>query len=172
MDKPHPARLEDGLFWVTGASSGIGRAVALEAVRQGWRVVVTARRADELEALRAESADPSRLIPAPADITDEAAISRLVAEIEAAHGTIARAFLNAGLYLPVRAAPFEPEKFRKTFEVNLGGTLNCLAAILPQMMARQSGQIAINASVAGYSGLPNSAVYGATKAGLITWSKA
>lgn len=167
MDKPRPTLPSDGLFWITGASSGIGRAAALEAVKQGWRVLATARRGDELAALQAECVDPTRLIPAPADIADEAAMMQVIKQAETTHGAIARAFLNAGVYIPVRAQPFEPEKFRKTFDVNLGGTLNCLAAILPQMMARKAGQIAVNASVAGYSGLPNSSAYGATKAGLI-----
>lgn len=164
-------RPEQGLFWVTGASSGIGREVALEAVRRGWRVVATARRAEELEALRAESVVPNGIIPMPCDVTDQAGMAALVAEVEAQHGPIARVFLNAGIYLPVKAQPFEVEKYHKSFAVNLGGVVNGLAAILPRMFERGFGQIAINASVAGYSGLPTSSAYGATKAGLINMAE-
>lgn len=159
-------RPEQGLFWITGASSGIGRVVALEAVRRGWRVVATARRAEELEALRAECVIPNAIIPAPCDVTDEAGMRALVARVEAENGPIARVFLNAGIYLPVKAYPFEIEKYHKSFAVNLGGVVNGLAAVLPLMFERGYGQVAINASVAGYSGLPTSAAYGATKAGL------
>lgn len=165
MKRPGPALPEHGLFWITGASSGIGRAVALLAARQGWRVVATARRVEDLQALAAEA--PGQIIVAPADVTDGAALGETIARVEADHGPIARAFLNAGLYLPVRAEPFEAAKFERSFTVNLGGTVHALAAVLPRMLARGSGQVAINASVAGYSGLPTSAAYGATKAGLI-----
>jgi NADP-dependent 3-hydroxy acid dehydrogenase YdfG len=134
-------------------------------------VVATARRAEELASLAAEASGPGKVIAAPADVTEEAALAAAIARIEAEHGPIARAFLNAGLYLPVRARPFEASKFHKSFAVNLGGVVNGLAAILPGMMARGAGQIAINASVAGYSGLPTSAAYGATKAGLINMAE-
>jgi NAD(P)-dependent dehydrogenase (short-subunit alcohol dehydrogenase family) len=167
MAQPRPARPSDGLFWITGASSGIGRELALEASRRGWRVVATARRPDELEALAAAAPVSGSIIPAPCDVTDEAGMLALVASIEEHHGPIARAFLNAGLYLPVEIEPFETSKYHKSFAVNLGGVVNGLGALVPRMLARGGGQIAVNASVAGYSGLPTSAAYGATKAGLI-----
>ena len=167
MSAPRPVSPADGLFWITGASSGIGRALALELVRRGWRVVATARRADELAALKAEAADPSRLLPAPADVTDATGLEAAIAGIEAEHGPVVAAFLNAGLYLPVKALPFEASKFHKSFAVNLGGVVNGLEVLLPRFERLGKGQVAINASVAGYSGLPTSAAYGATKAGLI-----
>ena len=166
-----PTLPAQGLFWITGASSGIGRAVALEAVRRGWRVVATARRIDELEALRRECVVPNAIIPAPCDVTDETGMRDLVERMEAEHGPIARVFLNAGLYLPVNAVPFEASRFHKSFAVNLGGVVNGLGAVIERMFARGFGQIAINASVAGYSGLPTSAAYGATKAGLINMAE-
>lgn len=166
---PRPQRPADGLFWITGASSGIGRELALEAARRGWRVVVTARRADELQSLALEA--PGHIFPAPCDVTDESAMAALVQRIEEEHGPIARVFLNAGLYLPVEIDPFEASKYHKSFAVNLGGVVNGLAAIVPRMLERGVGQIAINASVAGYSGLPTSAAYGATKAGLINMAE-
>jgi len=154
-------------MWITGASSGIGRAVALECAARGWRVVATARRLDELEALKSACVIENAIIPMPGDVTDEAGMMAMVAAIEAGHGPITRAFFNAGLFLPVRLVPFEASKYHKSFAVNLGGTVNGLAAVVPRMVARKAGQIIINASVAGYSGLPSSAAYGATKAGLI-----
>ncbi|MCZ8187472.1 MAG: SDR family NAD(P)-dependent oxidoreductase [Beijerinckiaceae bacterium] len=170
--KPVFSKPEDGLFWITGASSGIGYAVALEAARRGWRVVATARRPDELAAL-ASAADglPGRIIPAPADVTDAAALADLVRQVEAEHGPITRAFLNAGIYLPVRLFPFEAGKMHRSFAVNVGGAINALDALVPHMVPRGRGQIVFNASVAGYSGLPTSAGYGATKAALINMAE-
>ena len=154
------------LAWITGASSGIGRATALELARRGWKVAVTARKADELESLKAE-APAGSIIVYPADVTDAAAMSALVAVIEAAAGPIDLVLLNAGVYLPVRAGNFQTGTFAKSFDVNLMGTVNALAGIIPRMIARQRGQIWIMASTAGYGPLPTSAAYGATKAGLI-----
>lgn len=162
-----PAQAKDGLFWITGASSGIGRAVALAAAASGWRVLASARRHEELEALAKDSPVPGAILPAPCDVSDEAGVAALIEQIEAKEGVVARAFLNAGVFHPVTLDPFETAKYHASFTVNLGGTVNCLGAILPRMRARQQGQIAINASVAGYSGLPSAAAYGASKAGLI-----
>lgn len=154
--------------WVTGASSGIGRAVALELARRGVRVAATARRADELAALASEASGMGGAVtPLQGDVTDAGAMAKVVEDAAAALGPIDLAVLNAGLYLPVRAEPFDLGAVRKTFDVNLTGTANCLAAVLPHMTTRRAGRVVIVASVAGYGGLPNSAAYGATKAALI-----
>ena len=90
------ANPRDGLAWVTGASSGIGRGVALELARRGYVVAASARRADELLALAREANSLlGRIEPAPVDVTDRAATAKAVADIEA-RGPIALAFLNAG----------------------------------------------------------------------------
>ena len=154
------------LAWITGASSGIGRATALELSRRGWKVAVSARRRAELESLRQEAAAGSIEI-FEADVTDGVALSRVVDSIEASLGPIDLVMLNAGLYLPVRANEFDAGKFAKSFDVNLMGTVNALSAIIRPMMARQRGEIWIMASTAGYGPLPTSAAYGATKAALI-----
>jgi NAD(P)-dependent dehydrogenase (short-subunit alcohol dehydrogenase family) len=155
----------DGVAWITGASSGIGRALALELSRRGWRVAVSARSAEALAALAAEA--PGKIFAFPGDVTDAERMEAVVAGIEAELGPVVLAVLNAGIYLPVRATPFEPEKYRRSFEVNLMGTVNSLAPVVPRMSARGKGQIWVMASVAGYGALPTSAAYGATKAGLI-----
>ena len=160
------ARPEDGLVWITGASSGIGRAVALEMVRRGFRVVASARRREALEELAAE-APVGRIIPAPCDVTDAQAVLKTIEEIESAHGPIALAFLNAGTYKPVSIEPFVLADWQNMFDVNIDGVLTGLNAVLPRFLARGKGQLALNASVAGFGPLPRAAVYGATKAALI-----
>lgn len=152
--------------WVTGASSGIGEALALELARSGLTVVITARRKDELAAVAAKAVG-GRIVPLAGDITDAEGMQSIADRIAAEIGPIDLAVLNAGSFTPVKAAPFDLDVVRKTFDVNLGGTAACLAAILPAMTARRGGRIVIVASVTGYGGLPSSAAYGATKAGLI-----
>jgi NAD(P)-dependent dehydrogenase (short-subunit alcohol dehydrogenase family) len=163
----------DGVAWITGASSGIGKGVALEMARRGWTVAISARRQTELEAVALEAAGlAGRIIAHPCDVTDPDAVKDAVATIERAHGPIALAFFNAGIAPYVRAPDIDIPAFRQAVEVNLMGVVHGLAAVMPGMAARKTGQIAVNASIAGYGGLPKSAAYGATKAALINMCEA
>src|SRR5882724_5053285 len=95
-------------IWVTGASSGIGRALALALVRAGATVVATARRAEELASLAAEAAGlPGRIHVEAGDVADPARMEAIVASTEAALGPIDTAVLNAGIYLPVHGEGFD-----------------------------------------------------------------
>lgn len=151
--------------WITGASMGIGEALARRLARDGAEVVASARSAERLDALAAEDADG--IVAWPLDITDHAAVREAVARIEAERGPIDVAVLNAGTHRPVAAADFTAAGLRDLMEINVMGTAACLEALLPRMIARGRGRIAVVASVAGYRGLPTSAYYGATKAALI-----
>ncbi len=155
------ASAKDGTAWVTGASAGIGRAVAIELAKRGYRVAATARRADELGRLAGELPG---IVSYPGDVTDRAEMARIVARIEAEHGPIALAFLNAGVYFPAERKGFAAEVVWRTLEINVGGVINGLEPLIAAMKPRGRGQIAINSSLAGYSGIPGSAGYGASKA--------
>ena len=157
--------------WITGASSGIGRALALELAGRGATIVASARSQDRLDALAAE-APPGRIHAVACDITDAPAIARTVAAIEDAHGPIGRAVLNAGTYAPDTADDFSYETFRQTIDVNLLGTAACVAALLPRWIDRKVGHLAIVSSVAGYRGLPRAISYGASKSALNTLCEA
>jgi NADP-dependent 3-hydroxy acid dehydrogenase YdfG len=158
----------DGVAWITGASSGIGSAVALELARLGWTVAASARRLPELEALasRAEGL-PGRIIAHVVDVTDREAMARTVEAIETVHGPIAQAFFNAGVAPYTRAGSLDIDAFRQVVEVNIMGVVYGLAPLLERMGARGHGQVAVNASIAGYGGLPKAAAYGASKAAVI-----
>lgn len=170
--KAYIASPEDGVAWVTGASSGIGAAVAERLAAKGFTVAVTARREDELAKLAAKATGPGRLVPYPGDVTDGPGMEALVGRIEADLGPIALTLLNAGVYLPVKGQALDRENFDKTFDVNLKGTVNCLIPVAQAMQQAGRGQIAIVASVAGYFGLPTAASYGASKAALINLAEA
>ena len=149
--------------WITGASLGIGAALSTELAARGFVVAATARNEKAL----AELADTAANIHAFAgDITDRSGMAALVDTIERDLGPIVMAVLNAGIYLPTNFPEFDADLFDRSFAVNLGGTVNCLAPLVPLMSGRGRGRIAIVSSVAGYGGLPTSAAYGATKAAL------
>ncbi len=167
------AALPDGIDWITGGSSGIGRALALRLARAGRQVAISARDGDALRAVAAEAAGlPGRLLPLPLDVTDAAACRAAVEQIERAHGPLALAVLNAGTHRALSAATLDLADVRALVELNLMGTVNSLAAALAPMRGRRKGQVAIVASLAGYRGLPTAAGYGMTKAGLINLAEA
>ena len=164
----HP---EQGLAWVTGASSGIGRALALRLARDGFDVAVTARDHEKLVQLQREAPGPGKIIVLDGDVTDARDMERVLASIEYEHGAMALTVLNAGVSIPVHGEDMHREDFEKTFAVNLHGTVNCLLPAVRHMQARGHGQIAIVCAVAGYGGLPTGAAYGATKAALINMAE-
>lgn len=149
-------------FWVTGASSGIGAALAEELHRRGGRIAISARRREGLEAV-----SHGRMHVEPLDITDRSAVHVAVKSVREALGGIDVAILNAGTWQQVKIDGFDAESFRTIFDTNVMGTVNCIEALLPTMLKNKRGVIAGMASVAGYRGLPGSEGYGASKAALI-----
>ena len=162
------AQPSDGSAWVTGASSGIGRGVALELARRGYVVWACARRVEELQSLAKEASGlTGRIEVAPLDVTDRDACNKTFALIES-KGPIALAFLNAGSWFDDSPGDYGGEAFRKTFELNVLGVANCLNPVMRAMRGRRTGQIAITASIAGFGGLPNNGPYGPSKAAVIS----
>lgn len=164
-----PASPSHGAAWVTGASSGIGRALVLELVRQGWRVGATARNAEELNALA--SVSPGAIVAAPADVSDEAQMRAAAAAVEAAFGPIGLVVACAGVYLPVDAEAPDLTAFRKTWDVNLTGAANAWGVVAPSMVARGQGHIHLVSSATGFGGMPTASAYGASKAALINMAE-
>lgn len=162
------ARPSDGAAWVTGASSGIGRATALELARRGYEVYATARREGELRALAIEASGlPGSITPAPGDVVDREALFALVQKLEAQR-PIALAILNAGGAARDPFEDFGGLAFQQTFALNVQGVANSLHPLLPAMRARKRGQIAIVGSLSGYGGLPNAGAYAPSKAAVIS----
>lgn len=154
----------DHRVWLIGASSGIGAALAGELLTAGARVAVSARRADRLQAL----ADRHRhAIVAPLDIVDHDAWTARYRDICAQAGGVDLIIFCAADYRPERSWQVTAAGAAHTLAVNLGSVYTGLATVLPDMLARGSGGVAIVASVAGYLGMPNASVYGPGKAALI-----
>ncbi len=150
-----------GLAWITGASSGIGRALALDLAARGWAVAASARSEAALTELAA--LHPA-IQPLPLDVTDLNAVRAAVATLPGLPGLT---ILNAGTHQPMQAADFSAETAARLMAVNYQGVVNGLDALLPGLRDLGSGTVAVVASVAGYVGLPTAAAYGPTKAALI-----
>jgi NAD(P)-dependent dehydrogenase (short-subunit alcohol dehydrogenase family) len=157
----------DGVAWITGASTGIGRALALELARDGYTVAATARGVEKLAALGTEAAGlPGRIVAFAGDVTDAEGMRQTVARIEAELGPIVLAVLNAGSYFPTRGDALDPGNFVRTYEINVFGVIYGLAPVVERMLARGHGHVAMVGSVSGYGGLPMAAAYGASKAAI------
>ncbi len=157
------ASFEGKTAWITGASSGIGESLALELANRGATLVLTARRADRLEALRAKCADPARVHVLCGDLLDESAWARLAEEAEAAAGSIEVLVNNAGVTQRAGAQETRMADVRRLMELNLFAPIGLTNAVLPSMRARGSGRIVVISSVAGYIGTPFRSSYAASK---------
>ena len=143
----------DGVVWISGASSGIGAAVAMEMAERGWKVAISARSSKKLDKIAALHQNINAFA---CDVTDREGMSQTAHKIEIEIGTLAMIIANAGIYLPTYFPEFDVSIFDESFDVNLTGTVNMIAAAYPFMIARRKGQIVLVSSVAGYNGLPTS----------------
>jgi short-subunit dehydrogenase len=152
----------DEVIWIIGASSGIGKSLAIELATTGARVVISARRKNELEQLKAELAGTPMVFPL--DVTDSDMTTRTAQAIRAAAGRIDRVVFMSAAYTPMKLSALDLTITRNMIEVNLLGAFHVVHAVLPILKEQEHGQIALCGSVAGYVGLPNSQPYSATKA--------
>ena len=152
---------------ITGASSGIGRALAVELARRCAAVGLLARRQDLLqEVINAIEAHGGRAVALPADVTDANAVRVAVNALQSEFGPIDLLIANAGVGATTAARQLEPEGVARVFSVNVMGVVNSVTAVIPQMTERGRGQLAVISSLAAYRGLPKSAAYCASKAAI------
>ena len=150
--------------WIIGASSGIGAALAVQLLEAGATVALSARRAGSLQQV---AAGRPRAIVLPFDAQDDASWKSASEQITAQCGGVDLIIFCAAQYRPEHIWEVDPATARLTLQVNLGSIYSGLATILPAMLQRGQGGIALVASVAGYMGLPKASVYGPSKAGMI-----
>ena len=157
------------IVWITGASSGIGRAIALKMASEGWTVAATARSVEKLnELVETSKTLPGVIYSFPADVTEKHSIYAKLDKIETEHGVIDLAILNAGTYIADNAETANTENISALMKLNFFGTINCLHPLVNRMRSRGEGAIAVVSSLAGYVGLPGATAYGASKAALIS----
>ncbi|MGH9941405.1 MAG: SDR family NAD(P)-dependent oxidoreductase [Pyrinomonadaceae bacterium] len=152
---------------ITGASSGIGRALALELARRGAKLGLMARRAGALRELVAEvESAGGHALALPVDVRDADAMRAAVVRAETEFGRIDVLIANAGIGEPTLAASLDPLMVAEIMAVNVNGAVNAVAAVLPGMLGRGAGQLVAISSIAAYRGLPGSGAYCASKAAL------
>lgn len=156
-------RFDDAVCVITGGSSGIGRALAIELVRRGARVVVSGRRLPALDETCRRCDPPGRCHGVVADVTDAAAMQSLVDEVLERHGAIDLFINNAGVGIAGELDAMGPEDWSFALGPNLHGVLHGIHAVLPSMRARGRGHICNVGSVAGLVPRPGMATYAATK---------
>ncbi|MCP5076186.1 MAG: SDR family NAD(P)-dependent oxidoreductase [Rhodobacteraceae bacterium] len=153
--------------WITGASSGIGKAVALRLAHGNMTVSGSALDDAALDELQ-DAGEAGGIETAPLDVINSKMVHDTVSSLEHFHGPIDLAILNAGLWAFSKPDKFDGRAAAQLMQVNYLGVTNCLSAVLPGMIERNSGHIVITASVAGFRGLPRCAYYGPTKAALLS----
>jgi dehydrogenase/reductase SDR family protein 7 len=152
----------DQVVWITGASSGVGEGLAVAFAEAGARVVLSARRGDELERVRSRMTAGEHLV-LPMDVTEYAALPGKVAHVKERMGRIDLLVCNAGISQRSRFAETTLDVFRAILEVNVMGPAAHIHAALPVLRAQGSGHVVVTSSVAGKFGIPNRSAYCASK---------
>ena len=148
--------------WITGASSGIGKALAIKFAKEGWKVAISARRGELLKNI----AQDNNIFDYSLDVTDEKKVGEVIKKILEGFKNIDLCIFSAGTYEPKLEKEISQEQIRKTMEVNFFGVVNCIKAVEEYFKNMKNGHISIVSSIAGYRGLPNSSGYGPSKAAL------
>lgn len=156
-------KFRDQIVWITGASSGIGEALAHAFAREGARLVLSSRRSAELERVRLACARPDEHVVIPLDVTRPDTFPSAVAEVLTRCGRIDVLVNNAGVSQRARAADTTPAVERSLMEVNYFGPVALSKAALPSMRARRAGHLVVVSSVMGYLGTPGRSTYAAAK---------
>jgi short-subunit dehydrogenase len=153
--------------FLTGASSGIGEGLAIELAKRGATLGLLARRKELLNDIAQRCAEAGGTASVfAADVTDAEAVRKAAADFRAEFGHIDIMIANAGVGGSADAREMDVDVVTNIIKINLIGTVNTVAAVLPQMIERDSGQLVAISSLAGYRGLPKSAAYCASKAGV------
>tara|TARA_Y100000590_G_scaffold329159_1_gene373794 strand:- start:456 stop:1211 length:756 start_codon:yes stop_codon:yes gene_type:complete len=155
-------------IWITGASSGIGRATAIKFAKEGWQVAASARRKELLEDLSKTNPNISSF---PLDVTNREACFQVFEMILKKYTSIDLCIFSTGTYDPKTEKEINLDQIENVLKVNFFGTLNCIKATENYFKNKKMGHISIISSVAGYRGLPNSSGYGPSKAALINLSE-
>ena len=152
-------------IWITGGSSGIGKALAIKFANEGWNVAISARRAELLKEL---SDSYENIFSFPLDVTKKEQCVEVFKQIKNKLKNIDICFFSTGTWNPKKEKYINIEEMEKVFKVNFFGTVNCIKAVEEYFIEKQNGTITIVSSIAGYRGLPNSTAYGPSKSALNT----
>ena len=162
------ARLSGKVAIVTGASSGIGKAIAIALADEGATVIMVSR---SIEKLQLAAADVSNAVCKPADVANRSAVHTTVAEVMATYGKIDLLVNAAGVMYFTLMKNCHYEEWEQTIDINCKGLVNAAGAVLPHMLAARAGHIVNISSDAARTIFPALTIYNATKAFVTTFSK-
>jgi short-subunit dehydrogenase len=150
-------------IWITGGSTGIGKALAIKFSNEGWNVAISARQ----ENLLNELSDKYENITAfPLDVTDKLKCNEIFDQIKNKYHNIDICFFSTGIWNPKKEKNIDVEQIEEVFKINFFGTLNSIKTVEKYFKDKKEGIITIVSSIAGYRGLPNSTGYGPSKSAL------
>ena len=150
-------------IWITGGSTGIGKALAIKFANEGWNVAISARRENLLDEI---ANNHENISPFPLDVTDKSKCKEVFEKIKNKFENIDICFFSTGTWNPKKERDIDVEQIEEVFKINFFGTLNTIKAVEVYFKNRKSGTITIVSSIAGYRGLPNSTGYGPSKSAL------
>ncbi len=150
-------------IWITGGSTGIGKALAIKFANEGWNVAISARRENLLNVIADSHENISSF---PLDVTDKLKCKEVFEKIKNKFENIDICFFSTGTWNPKKERDIDVEQIEEVFKINFFGTLNAIKAVEEYFKKKKSGTITIVSSIAGYRGLPNSTGYGPSKSAL------
>jgi NAD(P)-dependent dehydrogenase (short-subunit alcohol dehydrogenase family) len=150
-------------IWITGGSTGIGKALAIKFASKGWNVAISARRENLLKEISDEN---ENIHGFPLDVTDKLKCKEVFQQIKDKFQEIDICFFSTGTWNPKKEKDIDVEQIEEVFKVNFFGTLNSIKAVEEHFKNKNNGIITIVSSIAGYRGLPNSTGYGPSKSAL------
>tara|TARA_B100000242_G_C43040458_1_gene485369 strand:+ start:1270 stop:2028 length:759 start_codon:yes stop_codon:yes gene_type:complete len=150
-------------IWITGGSTGIGKALAIKFSKEGWNVIISARRENLIKEI---SNDYENIHSFPLDVTDKLQCKKVFEQIRDKFDNIDICFFSTGTWDPKREKDIDVDQIENVFKVNFFGTLNSIKAVEEYFKNKKKGTISIVSSIAGYRGLPNSTGYGPSKSAL------
>ena len=150
-------------IWITGGSTGIGKALAEKFASKGWNVAISARRENLLKEI---SDSHENIHEFPLDVTDKIKCKEVFEQIKNKFENVDICFFSTGTWDPKKEKDIDVEQIENVFKVNFFGTLNSIKAVEEYFKNRKKGTITIVSSIAGYRGLPNSTGYGPSKSAL------
>lgn len=160
----------DKVIWITGASSGIGEALAYSLNKNGARLILSARRVDELERVKKNcGGDPESIAVLPLDLGDSQSIPVIADEAQKLFGRIDILFNNGGISQRALALEAEMDSVRKLMEVNFFGTIALTKEVVPKMVENGHGHVVVTSSVMGKIGTKYRSAYAASKHALHGW---
>ena len=160
--------MNNKIIWITGASSGIGKSLAIKFANEGWQVAASARRENLLKELN--DTNPN-IHSFPLDVTDSEKCIAISNEIISKLSNIEVCVFCTGIHDPKSERSLNLEKIKKIMEVNYFGTVNSINSVYNYFKKKRSGHISMISSVAGYRGLPAGGAYCASKSALTTFAE-